>query len=172
MRGDAVAVTHAQLVAYGARWLRKQGFPVVWTELTAGWSREQPDVIGFRSTCSAIVEAKASRRDFLADAKKPERAGEAQGVGVYRFYLSPPDVIAPGDLPPRWGLLHLVDGKVIEVVRPLGNLWSGYGCTSAPDVWKSFQHEVNDRAERGLLFSIARRLAKGQAARPTGSDDV
>ena len=58
---------HDNLTLLGARWLKKQGFAVVATEISAVGSREQPDVVGFRSTCSAIIEAKVSRADFLAD---------------------------------------------------------------------------------------------------------
>jgi len=53
----------------GAAWLRKNGFSVVETELTCFGCREQPDVLGFRSSCSAMVEVKISRSDFLADKK-------------------------------------------------------------------------------------------------------
>ena len=83
---------HASLVALGARWLKRQGFPIVWTEISAANCREQPDVVGFRTHCSAIIEAKASRSDFLTDRFKPERGGRRAGIGLYRFYICPPEV--------------------------------------------------------------------------------
>lgn len=150
---------HIDLVALGAKWLKKQGFGVIATEIQAAFCREQADVVGFRSTCSAIIEAKVSRGDFLADAKKPERSSEGKGIGVYRFYLCPVGVIEPQDLPLKWGLLHEKGGKVIEVVRPLGNIWPGYGA----DHWKEWQHASSLESERAALFSIARRLAMGQS---------
>jgi hypothetical protein len=150
---------HNNLVLLGAKWLRKQGFGVVATELDAAGCRERPDVIGFRSSSSAIIEVKVSRSDFLADARKPERQG-AMGVGVYRFYLCPAGLIEVQDLPPRWGLLHAQEGKVFEVLRPLGNIWPEFGRAVELAEWSRFQHQPDTAAERGALYSIARRLAK------------
>lgn len=149
---------HNVLVALGAKWLRKNGFGVVATELTAHGCREQPDVIGFRSSCTAIVEAKISRADFLADRKKPERSC-APGVGIYRFYLCPVGIIEVEDLPSRWGLLHESKGRIVEVLRPKGNLWPEFGDNRLGD-WHLFQHQPDALAERRALYSIARRLAK------------
>lgn len=151
MPGDV----HKQLVTLGERWVKRQGFAVVATELVIGSTRtrEQADVIGFRSNCSVLIEAKASRSDFLADARKPHRA--AGGLGVYRFYLCPPGVIAVEDLPERWGLLYAEGRGVRDVLRPLGNGWPSFGRPFGD--WGSFQHEVDAHAERDLLFSIARR---------------
>lgn len=155
------SLEHNQLVALGAKWLKKQGFAVVATEITASGSREQPDVIGFRSQCSAVIEAKVSRSDFLADRHKPERAADGKGLGVYRFYLCPVGVIEPLDLPPRWGLLHARGQTVIEVSRPMGNIWPAPG--SQVGNWPDYQHEPCMLKERAVLFSIARRLAIGTA---------
>lgn len=149
MPGDV----HHELVAPGAKWLKRQGFSVVATELVTGGTREQADAIGFRSNCSALIEAKASRSDFLADARKPHLM--AGGLGVYRFYLCPPGVIEIADLPARWGLLHVVSGKVVEVLRPRGNMWPPNGSSNSE--WARFQHESDGEAERAVLYSIARR---------------
>lgn len=147
-------MTHAELVALGAKWLRAQGFPIVATELRAAGCREIPDVVGFRSTCCAIIEAKVTRRDFLADAKKPERTRGAVGVGLYRFYLAPPAAVEPDDLAPGWGLIHEVRGKLVDVRRPRGNFWP----REALPGWAEYQHPVDAAAEHAVLFSIARRL--------------
>jgi hypothetical protein len=152
---------HQQLVALGVRWVKQQGFAVVASEISASGSREIADVIGFRASCSVLVEAKASRRDFLADRLKPERRDQCRGLGLYRFYLAPPDVIGLADLLPGWGLLHAQGARVIEVVRPLGNMWPAAG--SELQGWTEFQHQVDEAAERGVLFSIARRLSKAQS---------
>lgn len=149
---------HAKLVTLAARWLKKNGFGVVATELTFAGGGEQPDAIGFRHNVSAIVEAKVSRADYLADAKKPWRSG-APSLGVYRFYLCPQGLVLPEELPPRWGLLYEVAGRVVDVVRPSGNLWTEYGDDRLTgNQFLAFQHRNCERQERFALYSIARRL--------------
>lgn len=153
---------HDQLTSLGAKWLKRQGFAVVATEITAVGSREQPDVIGFRSSCSAVIEVKVSRGDFLADRRKPERAVDGKGLGVYRFYLCPEGVIELDDLPPKWGLLHAQGRSVIEIHRPKGNIWPSLGARSqVAEPWIDYQHEPCILKERAVLFSIARRLSNG-----------
>ncbi|OWJ92312.1 hypothetical protein B6S59_20895 [Pseudomonas sp. A46] len=156
---------HNTLTALGARWLKRNGFAVVATELTCIGSREQPDVIGFRSSCSAIIEVKVSRADFFADRKKPERA--RGGLGIYRFYLCPEDLIHPEEVPLRWGLLYAKGRSVESIVKPSGNLWPSL--VMHPELaviandWVAFQHTPDYSAERQALFSIARRLSGGRA---------
>ncbi len=149
---------HDKLVKLAARWLKENGFGVVATELTFAGKGEQPDAIGFRHNTSAIVEAKVSRADFLADAKKPWRSG-VPSLGVYRFYLCPKGLIAPDELPSRWGLLYEEKGRVVDVVRPLGNLWTALGEQTVPEnTFIAFQNPICERQERFALYSIARRL--------------
>ncbi|WP_186214505.1 hypothetical protein [Burkholderia gladioli] len=150
---------HSDLIEWAVRWLRRNGFVVMATEISCLGVREQPDAIGFRSTCSVVLEAKASRADFLADRRKPERAPNANGLGVYRFYICPEGLIQPDELPPGWGLLYVADRKIVEVLRPQGNLWPPYG--SGGDTWATFQHRPNIEAERTVLYSIALRQSKG-----------
>ncbi len=152
---------HDALVQLGARWLAKQGFPVVVTEIDALGSREKPDVIGFRSTCSVVIEVKVSRSDFRADARKPERRIEGTGLGTYRFYLCPRGLIGTDELLSGWGLLHAEGTKLLEIVRPKGNLWPGSGTTL--EGWAAFQHVSDGARERAVLFSLARRLARGES---------
>lgn len=163
---------HNQLTILGARWLGKNGFAVVTTELTCFGSRERPDVVGFRSTCSALIEVKVSRADFFADRKKPERL--AGGLGNYRFYLCPTGLIKPDDLPPRWGLLYADGRRVEEVLKPSGNLWpplpTPRGGGPVPEDWAEFQHTPDHAAERQALFSIARRLSAGVSKRGSSTD--
>jgi hypothetical protein len=149
MAGDV----HKELVTLGEKWVTRQGFAVVASELVAGRTKEQADVIGFRSNCSVLIEAKASRSDFLTDARKPHRV--SGGLGVYRFYLCPPGVIEVADLPERWGLLYAEGRGVRDVLRPAGNMWPALG-TMLGD-WHAFQHDADRDAERDVLFSIARR---------------
>jgi hypothetical protein len=152
---------HDLLSSLGVKWLKRQGFPIVATEINAAGSREQADVVGFRSTCSAIIEVKVSRADFLADKNKPERRNDGTGLGVYRFYLCQTGLIQSGELPPKWGLLYADGGKVAEVVKPKGNIWPGVDCVVGG--WSEFQHAPNLKTERSVLFSITRRLAAGKS---------
>ncbi|CBV43925.1 hypothetical protein [Halomonas elongata] len=153
---------HTDLVQRGARWLRGQGFPVIATEIRAIGCREEPDVIGFRESCSAIIEAKASRADFRADRHKPER--QSGGLGVYRFYLAPPDLIHPKELPHGWGLLVTSGRGVAAVVKPTGNWWPGIRTPPhlLDNEWGRFIHAPDQDAERAVLFSIARRASQQQ----------
>lgn len=150
---------HEKQSRLAAKWAKKQGFPIVATNLGSGRSREKVDLIAFRSSCSLMIESKVSRSDFLADKKKPERY--LGGVGTYRFYVTPLNMITKDDLPSGWGLLYVDGNKVIEVVRPQGNLWPSFEIDSVRD-WDSFKHEVDPVAERSMLFSITRRLAQNK----------
>lgn len=153
----ATSEEHKRLTQQGAKWFRQNGFGVVATELTCSRSREQPDVIAFRSSCSAIIEVKVSRSDFLADRKKPERY--TGGLGTYRFYLCPEGLIAPSELPVGWGLLYAKGRSVEAVVKPQGNIWPSPE-DSFKGTWVAFQHAPDVLAERSALYSIARRLSK------------
>lgn len=150
---------HEHLSKIAARWAKKQGFPIVATGLGSARSREVVDLIAFRSSCSLMIESKVSRSDFKADFKKPER--HSGGVGTYRFYITPVDLIAPDELPKGWGLLFCDGNKIIEVVRPKGNLWPHADSSNVRD-WDDFRHQVDHEAERSMLFSITRRLAQKQ----------
>lgn len=149
------SLSHAQLVDLGARWMRREGFGVVATEVVAVGCREQADVIGFRATCSAVIEAKASRADFLADRAKPHR--RTGGLGLYRFFACPEGLIDSAELPVGWGLLYGTPRALRAVVRPPGNIWPRRGAAGA--AWEVFQHHPDDSAERSVLYSVARRLA-------------
>ncbi len=138
-------LTHSDLILIGSRWLKTvKKMPVVATELTVSGSREIPDVLGFRSTLSILLEAKASRGDFLRDKHKPERNGTLVGLGNYRAYICEPGVIEAEDLPPRWGLLHVINKQVCEIVFPRGNMFVD------DSLWQ--QSDMN--AERSFLYSL------------------
>lgn len=152
---------HDKLTAMGARWFKKNGFPVVTAEIWAAGSRERPDVLGFRSMCSGVIEVKVSLSDFRADRLKPERV--SGGLGNYRFYLCPEGLIRSEDLPARWGLLYAKGRSVVPVVSPPGNLWPGVPRNALEEdlaaEWLPFLHRPDLDAERAALFSIARRLS-------------
>ncbi|MDL4860712.1 hypothetical protein NPJ88_000045 [Halomonas elongata] len=162
------SIEHDRLTEMAARWLKRNGFGVVATELTCQGSREQPDAIGFRSEVSAIIEVKVSRADFKADLNKPER--QSGGLGLYRFYLCPADLIQPDDLPAGWGLLYARGRGIEAVVAPRGNAWPQAVVSMSEAVleapwsaeWVAFQHDPDLKAERSALYSIARRAQATQ----------
>jgi hypothetical protein len=64
---------------------------------------------------SIVLEAKVSRADFLADAKKPHRQ-PGKGLGRWRYYLCPEGLISPDELPLGWGLLYASERGVIQAI--------------------------------------------------------
>jgi hypothetical protein len=94
----------------GVRWLSRQCSVVLYELATE--AGEIPDVIGWASTGSVLIECKLTRADFLRDANKAARKNPRAGMGQRRYYLCPPDVIQVKDLPPKWGLLWAARGAV------------------------------------------------------------
>lgn len=134
---------HRGLCVLAAKWLRsttgwhKPRCPYVAVELvTAG--TEQADVFGWNYWTTVMIEVKASRSDFLADAKKPHRKNPSEGVGHLRYYCCPAGLIKDSDLPPYWGLLWEREGKIEEVKS-------------------AEQQPSNSYAEVAILTSIMRR---------------
>jgi hypothetical protein len=135
---------HKQLVTLAAAWLRKSHSVVV-TEIASG--SESPDAIGFTSGHSTMIECKASRSDFKADAKKPFRLHPPGGLGMFRYYMAPAGMLEVWELPDAWGLLE-VNGNRVR-------------CRLKANPQKS------DRGrECAILVSLIRRVAKVQ---PEGS---
>ena len=139
---QAVWVTHPKLVAMAVAWLRRYRCGVVLSE-QACVSGEMPDAIGWKKAChSVLVECKASRADFLADAVKPWRQRPETGVGAERYYLAPPGLISMEELPTGWGLLEAKGREVETVRRSAKNFRAAWG----------FQCEMN------LLLASLRRV--------------
>ncbi|MGX9960667.1 hypothetical protein ACW0US_18115 [Xanthomonas euvesicatoria] len=137
-------LTHDELVQTGRRWLKANGCRAILHEPFRAGEPEQPDVIGWRDGVSILIEAKASRSDFLADAKKPWRITPERGMGDWRFYIAPAGLIDPAELPDGWGLLEVSGRRVIPRYGvPLGN------CS-----WWDFPFKcANKRAETKFLVS-------------------
>jgi hypothetical protein len=106
---------------------------------------EVPDAIGWKGMCrSVVVECKASRADFLADAKKPFRTKPEEGLGCERFYLAPSGLIAPDELPKDWGLLEYCNRKICVVVKASRK--------------KNLRTEIGLMKEMNLLLASLRRV--------------
>lgn len=113
---------HAELVEKAARWLASQGNAVVITDMASS-APETPDAIGWTGRFSTLIECKASRSDFLADASKPFRGsrGVDRAMGHWRYYLTPRGMVRPTELPVGWGLLEPAGGGLAVVVAAKAN---------------------------------------------------
>jgi hypothetical protein len=135
-------MTHAQLVEKAVRWLRWYRCGVVLSEQACA-SGEMPDAIGWKQAChSVLVECKITRADFLADRAKPFRRKPEKGVGSERFYLTPPNLIKPEEMPAGWGLLELRRRRIEMLQASAKNLRTATG----------FRYEMN------LLLASLRRV--------------
>jgi hypothetical protein len=95
----------------GVRWLSRRSSVVLYESATP--AVETPDVIGWASNGSVLIECKVSRADFLRDARKQTRLNPRAGMGKRRYYLCPEGVIEVKDLPPKWGLLWAIKGHIV-----------------------------------------------------------
>jgi hypothetical protein len=108
-------MTHYELVKRAERWLANtKRCYVVLTE-PGTLMGEIPDAIGWTSRCSILVECKSSRGDFLRDKHKPSRRVPALGLGQFRYYMCPPALVSPNELPEKWGLLE-VRPHIVKVI--------------------------------------------------------
>lgn len=146
-------MTHAELVEVAHKWvLKNTSCQIAFKELVAATKTgEIPDVIGFCSDLSVVVECKMSRADFRADQKKLFRIKPELGMGTQRFYCVPLGIISSVELPEGWGLLD-VDEHTLEVKI----------------VTKPYKGPVGERngfarnleAENAVLYSALRRMMK------------
>lgn len=149
-------LTHAQLVMAGYKWaLKRGGCGVAFREFrTYATNGEHPDVIGFSSGGSLLIECKISRSDFLLDKRKRFRQNPAFGMGRIRYYCCPTGLIKKEELPEGWGLLEVNSDYKVKATRPLITLINDYGHEYIDD----FRHENNLKAEHELMYSALRRL--------------
>lgn len=136
---------HKELCAIAGKWLKKHNqnvlipnCPTVAVELVT-IENETPDVIGWSSGSSVMIEVKVGRGDFLSDYKKPFRKIPKTGVGEFRYYICPTGLIKGVELPDKWGLLYFNELNKIEIIKV------------------AERQESNLKAERNILISIIRR---------------
>lgn len=102
------ALTHADVVARAVRWLRgHHACSSAYAELVVMGVPVIPDAIGFRRGWSILVEAKVSRSDFRADLGKAIHRNPDSCPGQERWYLTPPGLLSPHELPRGWGLAEV-----------------------------------------------------------------
>lgn len=141
-------MTHTELVEIGYKWcLTRCAF--AFKELVT-INSETPDVIGFNSNGTFLIEAKTSRVDFFADKKKPFRKNGFMGMGDWRFFICKKDMIKINELPKNWGLIEVNEkGKPNVVFNPFGK--GNIYCR-----WK--RNKKMQRNEMLMMYSALRRL--------------
>lgn len=153
-------LSHPELVALAARWLRDLPCWPVLTEPSG--LPEIPDAIGWRDDRDTFVlDCKCSEADWRADMAKPFRGQTGiQGLGQYRLILCEPGVLEPWHVEEHgWGLAY-AHSKHVEVVIDAVR-WS---------VW-------NEEGETHLLRRAVRDLERSGArtandARPSRANNL
>lgn len=140
-------VSHDDLCLLGERFLKNNGFGVVFHDRFKAAIPEQPDCLGFRNGVSCLIECKTSRADFLADRKKWFRQDPTMGMGDWRFMLTPKGLIKPEELPENWGLLETTGKRIFKT-----HGWPANTC------WFNKPHKANKQAECDFMYSALRRM--------------
>lgn len=143
-------MNHSEIINVASKWLKKHkeniiipNCSIVAKDLTTATSSgEIADVLGWCSWASVLIEVKTSRSDFLRDKKKPFRTFLELGMGDFKYYLCPDNLIKEMDLPDKWGLLYINEKKQIRIVK------------------KAEKHLSNTICERTVLLSLIRRGLK------------
>lgn len=113
--------------------------------------KEIPDVYCVYRHFSVVCEIKVSRKDFFKDAKKSFRKHPKDGLGTYRYYACPADMIKIEELPPKWGLIYAYEDGKVKMIKG-----------------KAFKHkkydnehifQVNYKNENKAMYSLLRRAA-------------
>ncbi len=185
---------HRQLCEIGVKFLKrsaaKNGHGCHFAVIEPAVYGENPDVFGVRhgtiskrrigdtiytyghDVGTVVLEAKTSRSDFLNDMNKKHRAEENLGLGRWRYYICPENIIKIEDLPPKWGLIWVTKGGQIKVMagavsvkkRSIPNPMGGPDrkFRSMIDVQESFAawsfEERNQQNEMNLLTMALARL--------------
>lgn len=119
-------LTHRELCDVGSALLRRpesaNGHGCHFSIVEPSCYGENPDVFGIRhgngyDVGTILLEAKTSRADFLADRKKPHRIAPETGIGKWRYFICPTDLIHPEELPERWGLIYVSNGKRCKYIK-------------------------------------------------------
>lgn len=144
-------MTHTECVIAATAYLSKR-CDVVLPEFFTH-NAELPDVIGFKTRYSTVIECKVSRGDYHSDKKKAFRIDPDKGMGDYRYYCCPKGMIRSDEITNGWGLLWIYqNGKVRKVKE------SWVKREASPTEWKWGGRFVkNLEAENYLLYYYARR---------------
>lgn len=150
-------MTHAEMVRRARNWLWslsptecRERPAIVCTEIGSVHSIEKPDVFGVGADgVTYVIECKVSRADFLADRSKSHRSHDVH-LGNYRWFCAPSGIIQSHELPVGWGLIQVVNNRLVERIEPPI-------CT-----------DVNHHAELAILVSVLKNVWKGGRIRGVG----
>lgn len=116
-------ITHRELCLLAAKWLKKDLRCTISIHEPKG-IKENPDAIGWRYSWgnaanegSVLVECKTSRADFKKDFSKAFRQNPDIGIGNWRYYMCPTDLIKPEEIPDKWGLIYVNEKRKLKVVK-------------------------------------------------------
>lgn len=144
-------MTHEELINKGYTWLMSHGCAFAFKELvTMSGFGEIPDVIGFNSDGTFLLEAKTTRSDFIKDRQKMFRKNPEFGMGDWRFFICEAGLIKVDELPDMWGLIEVNrKGRARIKHNPFGkgNIYSH---------WK--RNKKYERSEKQMMYSALRRL--------------
>lgn len=124
-------------------------------------------------------EIKASRSDWLREKKNPKKSVAIQRFCHHWVLITPPDIIAPGELPETWGHMVFKGGRLVtEAKAPLltpdaleppfvASLLRCCGQTSAQLMSQGVAEATKDfrlRLEKDMQRQMEQRRAEGQSA--------
>lgn len=152
-------MTHKDLVEVAYKWILKRGSCGVAFKELKTYNVEIPDVIGFGSGFSAVIECKVSRSDFLQDKKKPHRQ---KGMGTFRYFCCPEGLIKIEELPEKWGLIYAQHNGECKLVKNPKYEMTPYDLREKTgdhytQCYPNAFHRDLD-AENKLMYSVIRRL--------------
>lgn len=163
--------SHAQLVMIAAKYASKQmNCGAVFKEHKCATTREIVDVAAYRPGVMINIEVKVTRSDFLKDKTKNHRKNPETGVGHYRFYIAPKELISVDELPARWGLLEVTDNGTVKqthvpslircLVHKSAYLKRNDGLLNKKekDTIEFFFDDCNEKGHMDYLYSAYRQL--------------
>ena len=160
-----MSTTHKELVQRAAHWLKNtRKCSVTFAEIvTSSWVI--PDAIGFSSHWSVLVECKTSRSDFFNDLKKAIHKHPDSCPGQERWYMTPPGLVEPSEVPEAWGLLEVGPKQVRLLKVPWEPHWLPKDKYCNGKQWLSLSGKVvshpRSTADMQILFSACRRHQLG-----------
>ena len=143
--------SHKELTLRAEQWLKTIGCNVVFRDDFRPYTSngEQPDAIGWKGNICIVIECKTSMSDFYSDKRKSFRKIPEKGMGVYRFYMCPDNLIKVHNIPDGWGLLYAKP----KIIKRVFNVPKKFIEHLAP-----FYKKNCSKSESDMLLSAVRRM--------------